>query len=80
MRDRSNIIDFDNLLNAPAPDCVYVDEEGTKWFRFFVDYSFEGKGYTFDLWAKSLQDADKRLDEIAKSGFVSGRILDRNIE
>lgn len=55
----TNIIEFPDK-NAPASDCVYKDHNGDTWYKYSVSYD-DGREYTFQLWAKSIEDAERRL-------------------
>lgn len=65
-----------NLFNdEPDSEQTYTDANGVKWFKYGVEYTDQrGRTMSFELWAKSFADADRRLEQIANNGRVSGQI------
>lgn len=40
--------------------------------RYLLDYPFEGKTYSIEIWAESLDDARARLNAIQNYGIIEG--------
>ena len=53
---------------------IYTDDNGMM-FKYVYTYTHEGVKYGFDLWAKSMIDAEARLESISKTGVVDGKLI-----
>lgn len=63
----SDIIDFtegkdkkERKEREPESSCVMHCDDGT-YYKFSIDYAFNNKAWSFTLWAKSEEEANKRL-------------------
>lgn len=52
--------------NGPENNCSVKGPDGKTYFLFSVNYSYQGRNYTFDIWALSRRDAGKRIDAIKR--------------
>lgn len=50
---------------ANAPE-IYIDMPDGRYFKFAVHYQFKGKMWSFDIWAKTSKEAERRLFNIKK--------------
>ncbi len=73
-----DIIDFNKELNARGllEGNTYTDSDGVVWKEFSCGFDHSGKKFTFDIWAKSFEDADDKLCAIIESGEVLGEIIE----
>lgn len=69
------IIDINHLLNGPDKENIYQDDEGVIWYKFSCSYPYGDKEYSFGIWARDQDDADKRMDVIRAMAKVDGMIL-----
>ncbi len=65
-----NIVKFPDK-NAPDSDCIYEDN-GVIWRKYGVNYIDDGKEFTFQIWATSFDDAERRLKLPMK---IDGQII-----
>ena len=49
-------------MREPKP--VQIDADGTKWWRFLYEYDWEGAQYSFNICARSKEEADARLKRL----------------
>lgn len=54
------IINFPDV-NIVDPACRFTDGNGQEWKKYAIEYDDDGKPYTFQLWALSPEDAERRL-------------------
>ena len=45
------------------------------YYKYCVEYEHKDKTYSFEFWAISDEDAEKRLDAIARTAFKPNRML-----
>lgn len=66
---------------GPTPDQVHVDDAGTGWARYVIEYTDDnGRQFTMHLWAQDSADAVQRLDAVRRSGRVLGQVyLERDV-
>lgn len=60
-----------------GPDAEFVvrDEMGVKWFTYGVRYRDGDAEFSFRIFARDFEDAERRLKLIASSGQVYGQIM-----
>ena len=58
----------------PNADCVKRDDEGREMFLFDLDYIYDGKRWSIDLWAYSIEDAQCRVSAMRATLIVDGQI------
>lgn len=59
---------------GPDSDQTWRDDAGQTWFRFAVDYSFEGRTFSAHIWARGVEDAELRLAALRETGRVLGQV------
>lgn len=77
----NNIIDISKRVKAkadePSEDCVMTDDGGTRWFKYSVSYkSGIDTVFSFYIWAKSFDDAERRLIDIKNHAEIDGQIFE----
>ena len=68
----SNVIDL--FKSIPDADCVFTDPVGVIWYKFLCEYPFDGKLFSFNLWAENAEDAEKRFELICRAGKLKGQV------
>ena len=56
----ADIINFPDR-NHPDNNHIFTDDEGATWFEYSASYMDKEKKYSFSLWAKSIDDAQRIL-------------------
>lgn len=74
-----DIVDFaaarDRRLNPPPdPEHVFTDEHGQQWFEFLCAYADADGEFSFTIWAKDFEDAERRMNVLRQTAVVSGQI------
>lgn len=66
----TEIIDFtdnkdkkERKEREPESSCLMHCDDGT-YYKFSIDYAFQNKTWSFEMWAKSEEEANKRLHAI----------------
>lgn len=59
---------------GPDAENVYVDDAGTAWLRFAVDFECDGQTFTTHIWAQDAADAEWRLLSLCATGRVAGQV------
>ncbi len=72
-----NIIQFPTINKAPDQDQTFIDEYGEEWFNFGLVYTDknEGRSFGLNLWARSQEDAERRIKLISETGYIEGQIF-----
>jgi len=65
-----NIVKFPDK-NAPDSECIY-EENGVIWKKYSASYEDDGKEFGFQIWATSIEDAERRLKLPIK---IDGQII-----
>ncbi len=73
----SNVIPFDQA--RPNAGFIDFDDENRPMFLYSVDYKLDGSRFGVDLWAYSVDDAQKRIAAIKRSAEYSGQIYERQL-
>lgn len=79
----ADVIDFETAKrlrqerNEPQPDpgFVVVDTNGVKWYLFTCSFVDGDATCSFDLFARDLDDAKRRLALIGSTGKVDGKMF-----
>ncbi len=50
--------------SAPANHCVTKGQDDKNYYKFSVTYAYNKKNWSFEIWATSQKDAEKRLHAI----------------
>lgn len=67
---RNNILNFPDR-NSPDNDCQYKDDRES-WYKYSASYVDGDKEFVFSIWARSFEDAERRLKLPMK---INGQIL-----
>lgn len=61
--------------DGPDPEFIFVDKHG-KWFTFIVDFHDDelDADYSFHIWARDFDDAERRLAKIKENAKVVGKL------
>ena len=63
-----------NRRAQPDPEFVRQDDYGRPVYCFGVEYRFNDRTYSFQLWAYSWEDAEAKVASIRESGKVFGQL------
>lgn len=72
----SDIIDLNakrNEREKPDPEFVRKDDFGRPLYCFLLDYEFDGANWSADVWAYSLEEAEKRVEAMRSSLTLKGQ-------
>lgn len=69
-----NVITFPPK-NQPDPKHVCTDAQGVTWYEFAVDFADDDNVFSFRIWAKNNEDAERRVQCIKESAFLKGKIF-----
>jgi hypothetical protein len=62
------------------PRLVYIDADGTRWYKFGVDYTWETpertSSFVVYLFATSAAEAEKRLEALKRTGRMVGMVCE----
>lgn len=61
-------------LMRPDPEHTRQDGEGGELFEFMIDYPFDEGVHSISIWARDLEDAERRLRAIQANGEVAGQL------
>jgi len=61
-------------LDGPDRECITEDREGRPMYLFALDWTFEGKPWTVQIWAYDWADAEARVGAMCDSLTVTGRV------
>ncbi|MGE3624113.1 MAG: hypothetical protein AB7H77_09640 [Bdellovibrionales bacterium] len=53
----------------------YVKDESGIWFPYSISYVLYGMQFSLEVWARSDEEAQDVLKQIAQTGVVDGRIM-----
>lgn len=64
------------ILNEPVNDNnnFYVDNQGTKWYSYSLDFDVDTVGFTVNIWAQNDEHANMVLAYIKQNGRINGRV------
>jgi len=51
------------------------DIYGKLWYQFVCDYQDGDVGFTFQIWAKDIEDAERRMGLIKQNCKVAGQLI-----
>jgi hypothetical protein len=69
-----------NFLSQPAAadrpdhDYVSIDQNGQEIYKFALQYHWNDKTWAAEIWAYSLDDAERRVQAMRQSLIVSGQL------
>ena len=73
----TDINEYRKKRESPAPQYVYVDEDGVTWYQFGCSYIDDrGAEMTFGIWALDAEDAERRMTTIKRGATVYGQIYE----
>lgn len=75
-RDVINLFTRKVVSEAPSSKFVTRDRNGDVMFAYTVSYEFEGRDYSFTIWAHDQDDAENRLNHIRRTGNVDGQVYE----
>ena len=55
-------------------DCILV-VDGEQWFKYSGSYDHDGVEFSFEFWAKSMQDAERSIEHMRETLRLDGQIL-----
>lgn len=64
---------------APESHCVTKGHDGKSYFNFSVTYAYKNKNYSFEIWATSKADAEKRIHAIKHHPVECNQVLDSGV-
>jgi hypothetical protein len=56
-------------MTGITPRPIYIDEHGIPWWNWVYSYYWEGKFYSFEICARSKEEADDRLKRLQLAVF-----------
>jgi hypothetical protein len=62
----------------PHPDVkphVHIDHKGTLWYRFMIEFQIDDAEFSFDMWARDMDDANRRLQIIKNNAKLVGQVV-----
>ena len=71
-----DIIDLNaerNKREQPDSEFVRHDDFGRPVYLFLLNYQMDGASWSADIWAYDMEDAQRRVDAIAKTVTVLGQ-------
>lgn len=74
----TDIIDLSTERNKrAAPDAEFVrqDDYGRPMYTFLLSYEMDGSGWSTEVWAYDVEDAEKRVAAMRESLKVDGQIF-----
>ena len=74
-----DVIDLNEKRNArelPDPEFAMKDGFGRALYTFGVEYHMDNATWSFNLWAYSFEDAERRVAAIREDGKVYGQIME----
>lgn len=64
-------------IKMTNPDYIYVDSEDVVWYKYTCSYDdMNGINMIFEIWAKSDEDANERLQYLKGNAKVDGGLID----
>ena len=76
MADVINISAERDRRSLVQPDISFRDDKGTLWYQYVCDYYDGDQTFTFEIWAESYEDAERRMNLIKKNGVLVGQLVD----
>jgi len=68
--------DINEYRERPDAANAFMDGDGVQWYKYTCSYNdSENREFAFSLWAKSIVDAELRMDLIADNGKVDGQLI-----
>lgn len=72
---------MDNIIEFPErnvdDEFLHIeDENGDRWMLFTVDYVFDDTTYSYEIWARDFDEAERRIEAIGQTSTVFGRVVD----
>lgn len=58
----------------PAPEMLKTDQHGRLMAKFLLEYTMDGKKFAADIWAYSIEDAERRVEAMRESLTVVGQL------
>lgn len=70
-----DVIDFPRM-SEPDENNIYTDDQGNKWLKYLCHFkSYDGKTFSFEIWAQDLADAERRLYDLTQTARIEGQVL-----
>jgi hypothetical protein len=63
--------------DGPDPEHACFGPDGVKWFEFGVDFDDGDSTFSFTIWAKDWEDAERRVELIRTNARVVGQLYMR---
>lgn len=59
---------------GPDADFVHLDEHGRKLFVYVLDYEIDGSIFSIHMVARSMEDAERRVEAMKTSLVLKGQL------
>lgn len=63
--------------DGPDAGCVAIGPEGDRYLLFVVDFGFEGRAFSVELWARDWAEAERRVVALRATAELAGQVVAR---
>ena len=55
---------------------IYIDDDGTLFFKYVLTFEYDDKEWGLELWAKNDKDANLKLEALKSTARVEAKIIE----
>lgn len=71
--------DAHDKRHGPDPEHIWNGPDGERWLRYLCEFEHDGEQYSFEIWAKDNEDAERRVASLRASSVLMGQVYETGL-